>query len=255
MTPAPDDPDGTAAETGAGLGPGGFAFVAEVGVRWSDMDAFGHINHARMVTLMEEARIEWLLSAGAGSEASGPNSASAGSEASGPNSASAGSEASGPNSASAGSEASGPNSASAGSEASGPNSASAGSEASGPNSASAGSEASGPNSASAGSEASGPNIASGEYASLIMSAMIVHVEIRYQRQLRHDDSPLRVGMWIKGSRSVDFTIGYEIRASGDEPSAKAACVASTQMAVVDIEAHTLRRLTPTEKEYLRSWSR
>ncbi|MGC4960566.1 acyl-CoA thioesterase [Gordonia sp. DT218] len=159
MTPAPDDPDGTAAETGAGLGPGGFAFVAEVGVRWSDMDAFGHINHARMVTLMEEARIEWLLSAGE------------------------------------------------------------------------------------------------QYVPLIKSAMIVHVEIRYQRQLRHDDSPLRIGMWIKGSRSVDFTIGYEIRASRDEPSVKAACVASTQMAVVDVEAHTLRRLTPTEKEYLRSWSR
>ena len=47
-----------------GLGPNDFAFVAEVGVRWSDMDAFGHINHARMVTLMEEARIAWLLSAG-----------------------------------------------------------------------------------------------------------------------------------------------------------------------------------------------
>ncbi|GAA3706911.1 acyl-CoA thioesterase [Gordonia hankookensis] len=204
MTPAPDDPDGTAAETGAGLGPGGFAFVAEVGVRWSDMDAFGHINHARMVTLMEEARIEWLLSAGAGSDASGPNGAGAGSDASGPNGAGAGSEASGPNGPSAGSEASGP---------------------------------------------------SDSYAALIMSAMIVHVEIRYQRQLRHEDSPLRVGMWIKGSRSVDFTIGYEIRASGDEPSAKAACVASTQMAVVDIEAHTLRRLTPMEKQYLRSWSR
>ncbi|NDZ95663.1 acyl-CoA thioesterase [Streptomyces sp. SID6673] len=201
MTPAPDDPDGTEAETGAGLGPGGFAFVAEVGVRWSDMDAFGHINHARMVTLMEEARIEWLLSAGAGSNASGPN---------------------------------------------GPNGPSAGSDASGPNGPSAGSNASGP---------SGPSGPSDDYAALIMSAMIVHVEIRYQRQLRHEDSPLRVGMWIKGSRSVDFTIGYEIRASGDEPSAKAACVASTQMAVVDIEAHTLRRLTPMEKQYLRSWSR
>ncbi|WP_268884982.1 acyl-CoA thioesterase [Lolliginicoccus suaedae] len=30
-------------------------------VRWSDMDVFQHINHARMVTLLEEARIPWLL--------------------------------------------------------------------------------------------------------------------------------------------------------------------------------------------------
>lgn len=143
----------------AELSADGFAFLAQVGVRWSDMDAFGHINHARMVTLMEEARIQWLLSAGE------------------------------------------------------------------------------------------------EYTPLITSAMIVHVEIRYQRQLRHEDSPLQVGMWIKGSRSVDFTIGYEIRAAGDEPSTKPACVASTQMAVVDIEAKTLRRLTPTEKDYLRAWTR
>ena len=46
------------------MGDDGFAYTAQVEVRWSDMDAFGHINHARMVTLMEEARIQWLLSAG-----------------------------------------------------------------------------------------------------------------------------------------------------------------------------------------------
>lgn len=142
-----------------GLGAGEFAFTAHVPVRWSDMDAFGHINHARMVTLMEEARIQWLLSAG------------------------------------------------------------------------------------------------DHYAPLIKSAMIVTVEIRYQAQLRHDDSPLRIGMWIKGFRSVDFTIGYHIAARDADANAKPACVASTQMAVVDLEAHSLRRLTPTEKGYLRSWSR
>ncbi len=141
------------------LGKTGFAFSATVPVRWSDMDAFGHINHARLVTLMEEARIEWLLSAG------------------------------------------------------------------------------------------------DEYQPLIKSAMIVHVDIRYQDQLRHDDSPLRIGMWIKKFRSVDFTIGYEIRGAKAAPDSRAACVASTQMAVVDIEAHSLRRLTPTEKDYLRQWSR
>lgn len=141
------------------LDPEGFAFVAEVPVRWSDMDAFGHINHARMVTLMEEARIAWLLSAGE------------------------------------------------------------------------------------------------DYAPLITSAMIVHVDIRYQAQLRHDDSPLRIGMWIKTFRSVDFTIGYEIRGASAEPGSRPACAASTQMAVVDVEKHTLRRLTPQEKDHLASWSR
>ncbi|NMO03842.1 acyl-CoA thioesterase [Gordonia sp. TBRC 11910] len=144
----------------AGLAADGYAFTATVPVRWSDMDAFGHVNHARMVTLMEEARIEWLLSAGE------------------------------------------------------------------------------------------------EYQPLIKSAMIVHVDIRYQAQLRHDDSPLRIGMWIKRFRSVDFTIGYEIRANDtNAANSRPACVATTQMAVVDVEAHTLRRLTPTEKDYLTHWSR
>jgi acyl-CoA thioester hydrolase len=36
-------------------------FLAEVRPRWSDMDAFGHVNHANMVTLLEEARVELLF--------------------------------------------------------------------------------------------------------------------------------------------------------------------------------------------------
>ncbi|MCK0092373.1 acyl-CoA thioesterase [Rhodococcus sp. F64268] len=41
-----------------------FGFHTEVTVRWSDMDVFQHINHARMVTLLEEARIPWLFADG-----------------------------------------------------------------------------------------------------------------------------------------------------------------------------------------------
>lgn len=36
-------------------------YLVKVPVRWSDMDVFAHINHARMVTLLEEARIPWLF--------------------------------------------------------------------------------------------------------------------------------------------------------------------------------------------------
>jgi len=36
-------------------------FVAEISPRWSDMDAFGHVNHASTVTLLEEARIDLLF--------------------------------------------------------------------------------------------------------------------------------------------------------------------------------------------------
>ena len=36
-------------------------FIAEVRPRWSDMDAYGHVNHANTVTLLEEARVELLF--------------------------------------------------------------------------------------------------------------------------------------------------------------------------------------------------
>ncbi|WP_236793929.1 thioesterase family protein [Amycolatopsis sp. GM8] len=37
-------------------------YVAMVRPRWSDMDLFGHVNHARMVTLLEEARVPLVFS-------------------------------------------------------------------------------------------------------------------------------------------------------------------------------------------------
>jgi acyl-CoA thioester hydrolase len=36
-------------------------FIAEVRPRWSDMDPFGHVNHASTVTLLEEARVALLF--------------------------------------------------------------------------------------------------------------------------------------------------------------------------------------------------
>jgi acyl-CoA thioester hydrolase len=36
-------------------------FIAEVRPRWSDMDVYGHVNHANTVTLIEEARIALLF--------------------------------------------------------------------------------------------------------------------------------------------------------------------------------------------------
>jgi acyl-CoA thioester hydrolase len=39
-------------------------YVAEVRPRWSDMDVFGHVNHANMVTLLEEARVDLLFGEG-----------------------------------------------------------------------------------------------------------------------------------------------------------------------------------------------
>ncbi|MGH3943902.1 MAG: acyl-CoA thioesterase [Pseudonocardiaceae bacterium] len=41
------------------------AFSTEVAVRWSDMDVYGHVNNACVVTLLEEARTELLFGEGA----------------------------------------------------------------------------------------------------------------------------------------------------------------------------------------------
>lgn len=40
-------------------------YSADVAVRWSDMDVFQHVNNARVVTLLEEARTQMLLDEGA----------------------------------------------------------------------------------------------------------------------------------------------------------------------------------------------
>jgi len=40
-------------------------FMTDVAVRWSDMDVYGHVNNARVVTLLEEARTELLFNEGA----------------------------------------------------------------------------------------------------------------------------------------------------------------------------------------------
>ncbi|MCA1835401.1 MAG: thioesterase family protein, partial [Actinobacteria bacterium] len=39
-------------------------FSTDVAVRWSDMDVFGHVNNACVVTLLEEARTELLFGEG-----------------------------------------------------------------------------------------------------------------------------------------------------------------------------------------------
>jgi len=136
-----------------------FGFHTAVEVRWSDMDAFQHINHARMVTLLEEARIPWLFADGR------------------------------------------------------------------------------------------PTV------NLREGAVIADLHVRYRGQLRHEDSPLDVLMWIERVRAVDFTIGYEVRPGGAPADATASVVASTQIAAFDIGTQRLRRLTDPEREYLQRWRR
>lgn len=133
-------------------------FVAPVHVRWSDIDMYQHINHATMVTLLEEARIPFLR------------------------------------------------------------------------------------------EPFGPEIET-------IGLLIADVHITYKAQLRLIDSPLQVTMWSKRVRSVDFTIGYEVRSVGAPPDSKPAVVAETQLAAVHIKEQRLQRLSASQRAYLQQWLR
>lgn len=87
-------------------------------------------------------------------------------------------------------------------------------------------------------------------------AVIADLHVRYRGQLRHDDSPLDVFMWVEKVRAVDFTIAYEVRPPrGADLSVPPSIVASTQIAAFDIDTQRLRRLSGPEREYLESWQR
>lgn len=46
-----------------------FAGRFPIKVRWSDLDALGHVNNSRFFTFFEQARVEWLETAGWGGDA------------------------------------------------------------------------------------------------------------------------------------------------------------------------------------------
>ncbi|EID10382.1 thioesterase family protein [Mycolicibacterium phlei] len=133
-------------------------FVAPVHVRWSDIDMYQHINHATMVTILEEARIPFLR------------------------------------------------------------------------------------------EPFGPEIET-------IGLLIADVKISYKAQLRLVDSPLQVTMWTTRVRSVDFTIGYEVRSVNAAPDSKPAVIAETQLATVHIKEQRLHRISEQQREYLQRWLR
>lgn len=133
-------------------------FTTDVRVRWSDIDMYQHINHATMVTILEEARVDFLRE---------------------------------------------------------------------------------------------------PFAEDVQTiGLLIHeVRVLYKGQLRLVDSPLRVTMWTKRLRAVDFTLGYEVRGLDAAPDSKPAVIAETQLAAVHIEEQRLVRLSDTHREYLQRWLR
>ncbi|WP_432279020.1 acyl-CoA thioesterase, partial [Nocardia brasiliensis] len=115
------------------------------------MDAFQHVNHARMVTLLEEARIPWLLEPGRPTAALGTG------------------------------------------------------------------------------------------------CVLADLRVRYRGQLRHEDTPLDIAMWIEQLRAVDFTIGYEVRGPPAAPAAPRAGYGKHQKAPGDKLARPAGRRSPDHR--------
>lgn len=133
-------------------------YVASVPVRWSDIDMYQHVNHATMVTLLEESRVPFLKPAF-------------------------------------------------------------------------------------------------EVDILEIGLLIADVRVTYKAQLKLVDSPLQVTIWTKQLRTVDFTLGYEVRSVGADRESKPAVIAESQLAAVHIQEQRLVRLSPQHREYLQRWLR
>ncbi len=85
--------------------------------------------------------------------------------------------------------------------------------------------------------------------------LIAEVTVTYKAQLRLTDSPLQVTIWTQRLRTVDFTLGYEVRSVNADPDSKPAVIAESQLAAVDIEEQRLVRLSAHRREYLQRWMR
>ena len=81
------------------------------------------------------------------------------------------------------------------------------------------------------------------------------LHVKYRQQVRHDEGPIAVTMFVEKVRAVDFVVGYEVRPDAASPSDRPAVTATTQLVAFDVDAQRLRRLTTGEREYLESFRR
>jgi acyl-CoA thioester hydrolase len=135
-------------------------FITHVPLRWTDQDAFGHLNNARLVTVLEEARVALFFAC---AEEAGVRGFEAG-------------------------------------------------------------------------------------------CVITSLEVRYLRQVPYERTPLCVAMWVRGIRAASFTVCYELRRGGEDRAASPALTATTTIAMFDLEAQRVRRLTAAERGFLARWT-
>lgn len=130
-------------------------FTTEVPLRWSDQDLNRHVNHARIVTLFEEARIPWLFNPGLPT------------------------------------------------------------------------------------------------AGLGNGAVMTEMTVRYRGQILHEPGPVVVRMWISQVRAAWFVVHHEMRNHNTAADAPAEVTMECTIAAFDLASQRPRRLSRTERDYLR----
>lgn len=132
-------------------------YTTEVPLRWSDQDLNRHVNHARIVTLFEEARIPWLFAADRPT------------------------------------------------------------------------------------------------ATLGLGAVMTEMSVKYRGQILHAPGPVTVRMWVSEVKAAWFVSHYEMRNADTSMDAPAEVTADCTIAAFDLATQRPRRLSKTERDYLRSF--
>ena len=83
--------------------------------------------------------------------------------------------------------------------------------------------------------------------------LVAGLEVSYRRQIAYRPEPLRVTMDVHDVRAASFTIGYEMH-DGPQESDPVAVRAVTRMALYDLVADRVRRLSADERAFLGRWS-
>ncbi len=85
--------------------------------------------------------------------------------------------------------------------------------------------------------------------------LVADLHVRYQGQIRHEDTPLQVTMFTTAVRAADFTVGYEVRRRDEDPSVKRPSSPRRSWSRSTSTPRRRGRMTDAEKEYLRGFLR
>ncbi len=95
--------------------------------------------------------------------------------------------------------------------------------------------------------------AAGGVGGFATGLLVVELGVRYRRQISYRPEPLLVEMWVDQVRAASFRISYVLH-DGPGEDDPVAIVATTGMALFDLDAQRPRRITDDERVFLEKWA-